>query len=111
MGDDDLSWRQLDIFIGGCQLDSSTALYKVMNPDHRWDLSEQLLAHVADTLAAGNWQRAGKKSAPKPKPIKRPGVSSEETTTLGTTVMSVAEADEWLSGDAQIITPTAANEI
>jgi arginase family enzyme len=32
-----------------------------------------MLAAVIDILQMSNWQRAGKKSAPKPKPLRRPG--------------------------------------
>ena len=37
-----------------------------------WGVSEYLLAQAVDLLAGANWQRAGKKSAPRPKPIPRP---------------------------------------
>lgn len=46
-----------------------------------WGVAEYLLAQTVDLLAGANWQRAGRKSAPKPKPIARPklaGVAQDE---------------------------------
>lgn len=70
----------------------------------RWGVAEQLLAMVADSLAQGNWQRAGKKSAPRPKPIPRPW-QKQKTQTLGRDAIPVAEFDGWW--DAQAKTPPA----
>jgi hypothetical protein len=33
---------------------------------------EQLVAAAVDVLQVANWQRAGKRSAPRPKPVRRP---------------------------------------
>lgn len=38
-----------------------------------WTITDYLLAAVVDALQAANWQRSGKKNAPKPKPVPRPG--------------------------------------
>lgn len=40
-----------------------------------WTVTDHLLAHIGDLLAAANWQRAGDNNKPKPKPIQRPGVN------------------------------------
>lgn len=58
----------------------------------RWELTDTLLAHIADLLAGANWQRAGNKNAPRPKPIPRPGVKPHGEKRLGTASMSI---DEW----------------
>lgn len=45
-----------------------------MNGDAaQWGWQEHLLASAVDALHAANWQRAGKKNAPRPKPVRRPG--------------------------------------
>lgn len=45
-----------------------TLLHRELSADD-WSLEAHLLAVVADQLAVGNWQRQGKKGAPRPKPI------------------------------------------
>lgn len=46
-----------------------------------WGLREQLLALIADRLEVGNWlftSANSEKKPPRPKPIPRPGVESDE---------------------------------
>lgn len=75
-------------------------MFRARNPEfYGWDLQTHLLAAVVDSLGIANWQRTGKKTARKPEPVKRPGVK-KPSTQYGTTVMSFAEADAWLAGDA-----------
>lgn len=42
-----------------------------------WGDAEHLLAYIADSLAAANWQRGGGKG-PRPRLCPRPGVRSED---------------------------------
>lgn len=56
-----------------------------------------LMAHAVDLLAGGNWQRAGKKTAPKPKPIPRPG-RKDESTKYGADPIPVKDFDNWWNG-------------
>lgn len=52
-----------------------SAVYRLRNPDSwQWGLPEQILAGIFDGIQGGNWQRAGNKNAPRPKPMPRPGV-------------------------------------
>lgn len=51
----------------------SATVQAVHGPVVRWGPTEYLLARAVDLLAAGNWQRAGSKKNPRPKPIPRPG--------------------------------------
>lgn len=44
-----------------------------------WDANTYLLAHVADLIAGGNWQRGGGKG-PKPKPLQRPKAERVDAT-------------------------------
>lgn len=59
-----------------------------------WGPAEVMLAAVVDLLAAGNWQRGGNKSAPRPKPWPRPGVSDPGTKRYGDRKMTVAEFEK-----------------
>ena len=57
-----------------------------------WVLVPMLLAFIGDRLAEGNWQRQGKKSAKKPKPIPRPGIGDDSRAKrFGTARHTVAE--------------------
>jgi hypothetical protein len=69
--DGSLSWRRFQSLILHLPPDSASVC--VTNPD-QWDREEHLLAGIYDLLATANWQRGGKKSAPRPKPLPRPGV-------------------------------------
>ncbi|OAZ40951.1 hypothetical protein A9Z40_03145 [Microbacterium arborescens] len=53
------------------QRDSATALSRAIHGEV-WSTTDQLLAALVDLTQVGNWQRAQKPHAPKPKPIKRP---------------------------------------
>ena len=57
------------------------------------DVPTQLLATVVDLLAGANWQRAGKRGASKPKPLKRPGT---EVAVGGSTLMELDELDKFM---------------
>lgn len=60
------------ILVAGLPYDSAT-VRAMHGPAVEWSTGDYLLAHIADLLAAANWQRAGRESAPKPTPIERPG--------------------------------------
>jgi hypothetical protein len=67
-----LSWRRFGVLVRHLPLDSATAL--AVNGDAAaWGITEHLLAAAVDALNAANWQRAGDKKLPRPKPIPRPG--------------------------------------
>lgn len=59
-----------------------------------WSVEAQLLALIADGINVGNWQRIGKKSAPKPKPIPRPW-EKPKTQTLGKDPIAVSKFNDW----------------
>lgn len=78
---------------------SDSALVQAMHPEESaWDIHAHLLASVLDTLNFANWQRQGKKSAKKPKPIPRPGVTDPDSETLGRDPLPVDEMAQWLGG-------------
>ena len=54
-----------------------SATWRAIDPEAAaWTLEAHLAALAVDVLQAGNWQRAGKKGARRPKPIPRPGVKA-----------------------------------
>ncbi|QPE04134.1 hypothetical protein IT882_13130 [Microbacterium schleiferi] len=65
------SWRDLWVMVRRFQRDADTATSRAIHGEH-WSVTDQLLAVLVDTLQFANWQRAGKKSAPKPKRFPRP---------------------------------------
>lgn len=58
-----------------------------------WSVTDYLLAIVADHLAMANWQRQGKKGAPKPKPIPRPG--DNNSAKYGEDPIPISEFNDW----------------
>ena len=93
LGTDRLTWR--DLYVVVHRAGRSSALSVELNDgEPLWTVTDYLLAAAVDQLAAANWQRQGKKSAPKPKPIPRPG-SKAAGTTYGSAPIPVADFDDW----------------
>lgn len=67
-----------------------------ISPDARWDLSDHLLAVVADAVIQGNWMqsRDGQKNRNRPKPIQRPGIEASKK--FGGKAEPVAAIRDWL---------------
>jgi hypothetical protein len=62
------------------QLPQESATWRSINPEGSvWTLEAHLVALAVDVLQMGNWQRAGKKGARRPKPIPRPGVKAAKS--------------------------------
>ncbi|WP_181130008.1 hypothetical protein [Rathayibacter sp. AY1E1] len=101
VGTERLSWFELRLLIRRWEQRPESSTSESVH-GLRWDIGEQLLAMIADTLAQGNWQRAGRKTAPRPKPIPRPW-EKKRTQTLGRDAIPVVEFDGWW--DAQAKTP------
>ena len=57
--------------------DPSSAVYRALNPDWEWDLTNQLLAFLIDHHQMVAWSEGGRKG-PKPRPIPRPGVTEKD---------------------------------
>ena len=77
--------------------DPSMAIYRVLNPDWEWDLTNQLLAYLIDHEQMVAWAEGGRKG-PKPKPIPRPGVSEKEEKRYRAAKQSTrAEVDAYLA--------------
>ena len=91
-----LSWHDLMVIIQRTP-PGSPIHYSVDKEAAWWDSGQvvpYLLALVGDLLAAGNWQRAGKKNAPKPKPIQRPG-DKPKGAVFGADPIPISEFDDW----------------
>lgn len=93
LGTEAFSWYDLLAIVHHVQSQPSSALGKELHGPI-WSIEAQLLALVADTLAVANWQRAGKKSAPKPKRIPRPW-EKPKTTALGRDAIPISEFNDW----------------
>jgi len=93
LGSEAFSWYDLMVFARFVQLDSKSALSnEVHGPS--WSIEAQLLAIIADALGMANWQRAGRKSAPKPKRIPRPW-EKPKSTNLGKDAIPISKFNDW----------------
>ena len=94
LGTDAFTWGDLRVTI--TQAPRSSALYRDLNPEEaEWGMQEQLLALVADYLAAANWQRSGASKKDYPKQIPRPGVTPDSTK-FGKQAISIDDMAAWL---------------
>lgn len=72
VGTERLTWIDLRAIL--THLPTSSAYVRERNGGQPvWTITDYLLAAAVDALQAGNWQRSGKRNAPKPKPVPRPG--------------------------------------
>jgi len=77
-----------------------SAVYRFeKGPKAEWSYTQEILAGILFVLQAANWQRAGNKTAPKPKPMTRPGELPECTKRITGEPMSIAEfRRRWKAG-------------
>lgn len=75
----------------------SATVRAVGGPQYEWSTGDYLLATAVDVLRAGNWQRGGRKNAPKPQPVPRPG-DSKGRRLGGKRKFSTAQIDRLMSG-------------
>lgn len=92
-----LSWRDLWVLVRRWQKTPRTALSEAIHGHMIPTLQDELLAGLFDLTAAANWQRAGKKGAPKPKPLKRPWWKPK-TRKLGSGAIPASEFTAWWDG-------------
>lgn len=95
-GSDRLSWDDVIALIATAGPDSAI-VRDARKDEWEWDLTNQLLAFIADQLKMSAWDGKGAR----PKPIPRPGVEGKEMETAGVKPegLSKAEMDEWLGDD------------
>lgn len=96
---EDLSWLDLLVFVKFIQQDHSSALGRELHGPI-WSVEAQLMAEAVDAMNMANWQRGGRRSAPKPKPIPRPWLKPK-TTTLGSDAIPISEFNDWWDSKAR----------
>lgn len=69
----------------------------ILGAEADWGSVEHLTAAVIDLLRVGNWQRAGNKRAPRPKPIPRPGEGRPGEERIGGDAMTPEELNKRLA--------------
>lgn len=96
LGSSRLSWEDLRVIITAAP--PGSPLHWDLDPERAaWNsgaVNAYLLALVVDVINAGNWQRARKRTAPKPKPVPRPG-DSNKGAVFGSEPVPVSQFDEW----------------
>jgi hypothetical protein len=93
LGSEAFSWYDLLCMSEHLQRDPNSALTYALHGS-RWTVEAQLMAVVADTLAIANWQRAGRKSAPRPKPIPRPW-EKVKAKVFGSKPVPISQFNDW----------------
>lgn len=91
-----LSWRDLLVIIRQAPPESAY-VRSVRGEDSQWQLTQQLLASIKDSVEMGNWQRAnaGRKApTPRPKPIPRPGIRNDKGR-VGSGAIPIKDFDKW----------------
>ncbi|MCL2463978.1 MAG: hypothetical protein FWF28_02760 [Micrococcales bacterium] len=79
-------------------LPPEAALWRDIDPDTTWTLTDVLLAELVNLTSGANWQRAGDPHAPQPEPIPLPGQQPEGQHLTGDE-MDIDEARDWLGWD------------
>ncbi|MFD8596966.1 hypothetical protein ACFV1L_18390 [Kitasatospora sp. NPDC059646] len=72
----ELTWRELRSLIRG--LPPTSRLRTAIAGRPAWGMTEYLLADLFDVLATANWQRAGDRTASRPRPYPRPVVRDHQ---------------------------------
>lgn len=82
-----LPWGRLRRLLG--QLPVDAAFHRSRADGPVWSIDTHLLANIADSVAAANWQRSkdGDKQSKAPKPFPRPGAVDPSKKTHGDTSM------------------------
>jgi hypothetical protein len=81
----------------------SSTHQKLAGDGAQWGVTEHLLALMADSLRAANWQRGGGKGQ-RPRPLPRPGHDDKDVTTIKGKSRTMAEmkahmAAKWARND------------
>lgn len=88
---DRLNLRAITAFLFWADQNDSAVARHLRGPKAGWGHTQELLARIIEVLQDANWQRQGIKTAPKPKPVPRPGEQVEGTRHLGDAPMSIAD--------------------
>lgn len=92
-GTEAFSWYDVLVMVRYLQNEFDSAFATELHGP-RWSIEAQLLAELVDTTRMANWQRAGKRSAPKPKRIPRPW-EKPKSTTIGKGAIPISKFNDW----------------
>lgn len=92
---DSLSWRDLWVLVMRWQKTPGTATCEAVHDVVLWDTPTQILAGIFDLLGISNWQRAGKRSARKPKPLDRPWDKKAKSRSFGSDPIPISQFNDW----------------
>jgi hypothetical protein len=95
VGGDRFNWRDLFVLVRRWANQPGSALSESVHGHRLWSDDTELSAATVDALHTGNWQRAQRKTAPKPKPVPRPGAKAAGSRTLGTDPIPASEFNDW----------------
>jgi len=96
LGTEAFTWYDLSAFVKHVQAETASALARELHGP-AWTIEAQLMAIAADHLAMANWQRAGRRSAQKPKRIPRPW-EKPKATVLGKGAIPISQFADWWDG-------------
>lgn len=89
-----LSWRDLWVLVMRWQKTAGTATSEAIHGVVHWSTADQLNAMLVDLIAFGNWQRAGRKNAPKPKRLTRPW-EKKRAQKFGSNPIPISKFNDW----------------
>ncbi|WAC65185.1 hypothetical protein OVA14_07230 [Agrococcus sp. SL85] len=92
-GNERHDWRDLWVLVRRLQVEPGTALRHAVHGE-LWPVTDQLLANIVDALNHANWQRVGKKNAPKPKRTPRPWEKTKAQR-IGADPIPISQFDDW----------------
>jgi hypothetical protein len=94
------SWHDLLVMVRRWMATPGSATAAAVAGHVVWSDQEHLLAALIDAVQIGNWQRVGKKSVPRPKPVPRPGAKSRGRK-FGSDPIPISKFHAWWNKDAK----------
>ena len=95
-----LTWRDLWVLVQRWMSTPGFATCDAVQGAVHWPVVPQLLAELIDILNQANWQRAGRKSAPKPKRFPRPWEKAKARK-IGSDPIPMSKFNDWWDGIAK----------
>lgn len=99
LGTEAFTWYDLLVMVRYLQGDSDSRLSAELHGP-TWSVRDQLLAQITDLLALANWQRAGRKHSPRPKPVPRPWIKPK-VQTVGSDPIPISQFASWWDSKAK----------
>ena len=89
-----LGWPDLRAVVRNAEAGSLLRI-AVFGDEGRYSRTDYLLVALLNTLRSMSWQIGGDEKAPKPKPIRLPGMEDENTQAFGSDPIPIAEFNDW----------------